>query len=448
MFKKASGYMANREPELIAGLDLGTSKITVAVAERDNDYAQIIGIGQAPSNGIRKGLIVNLDQAVRSVRQAVDDAQNMVGQDISEVTVAFGGGSVTCIRSSGVISLGRSPRQVLQVDIERVIEAAQSDVSVPASQSILHTIPIEYSLDGHDGIDDPLGMTGLRLSLNLQSVIVPTALIQNVVNCVEKAGLSVAGLVIKPLASALGVLVPEESLAGAAVIDIGGGTTGIAVFADGHPRHLALVSIGGDHITNDVGSVLKLPLNKADEIKRDVSIFAPPEDEAEKFEFTCNNRSYSVSKMDLHEIVKCRIEELFDILVKPEIKASGMSMLPAGIILTGGVSKTDGIDTFLLDLMDLSVRVSGPVDAGSMPPGRNTQEYAAVAGIIRYATEKERDPLRYIENPLAADGKSDWRSQPYPGDTRGSVAGDKANQRRKSGFNPIKGITDAFKDLF
>lgn len=198
--------MANRDPELIAGLDLGTSKIAVVIAERDGDEAQIIGIGQAPSNGIRKGLIVNLDQAVRSVKQAVADAQNMVGQDISEVTVAFGGGDMTCIRSKGMVSLGRNPRQVIQLDIERVIEAAQADVSIPANQSILHTIPVEYSLDGNVGIDDPLGMTGMRLDLHLQSVILPTATIQNVLNCVEKAGLSVSGLVIKPLASALALI--------------------------------------------------------------------------------------------------------------------------------------------------------------------------------------------------------------------------------------------------
>lgn len=449
MFKKASSYMTDRDPELIAGLDLGTSKITVVVAERDGDEAQIIGVGQAPSNGIRKGLIVNLEQAVRSVKQAVADAQNMVGQDISEVTVAFGGGDVTSIRSKGMVSLGRTPRQVMKVDVERVIEAAQADVSVPANQSILHAIPVEYSLDSNQGIDNPLGMTGMRLDVQLQSVIVPTAAIQNVLNCVDKAGLSVSGLVIKPLASALGALVPEEALAGAAVIDIGGGTTGIAVFMDGRPRHLALIAIGGDHVTNDVGSVLKLPLNKAEEIKKEVSLFTAPADNSEKLEFAYSGRDYSVSRTDLYEILKCRIEELFDVFVRPEIKASCVSMLPGGIILTGGVSRTDGIDAFLLDLMDLPVRVSGPVDAGRMPPGRNMQEYTAASGIIRYAVEKERDPFRYIENPIAvvARGGADaLRQQPYT-DGR-AQASDKLASGHRAGSNPLKGIANAFKDLF
>ena len=280
MFKKTSSYRHDIEPDLLVGLDLGTSKVTVVVAERgaEGDEAQIIGVGQAPSNGIRKGLIVNLDQAVKSVRQAVSDAQNMVGQDIGEVTVAFGGGEVTSVRSKGMVSLGRTPRPVMRLDIERVIDAAQADVVVPANQTILHTIPVEYSLDGNVGIDDPLGMNAMRLDIEVQSIIVPTATIQNVMNCVSRAGLDVNGLVIKPLAAALGVLTPEDALAGAAVVDIGGGTTGVAVFADGRPKHLGLIPVGGDHITNDLGNVLRLPLNKAEELKRTVSLrpdFAP-----------------------------------------------------------------------------------------------------------------------------------------------------------------------------
>ena len=188
MFKKTSSYRHDIEPDLLVGLDLGTSKVTVVVAERgaEGDEAQIIGVGQAPSNGIRKGLIVNLDQAVKSVRQAVSDAQNMVGQDIGEVTVAFGGGEVTSVRSKGMVSLGRTPRPVMRLDIERVIDAAQADVVVPANQTILHTIPVEYSLDGNVGIDDPLGMNAMRLDIEVQSIIVPTATIQNVMNCVSR----------------------------------------------------------------------------------------------------------------------------------------------------------------------------------------------------------------------------------------------------------------------
>ncbi|NLX75102.1 MAG: cell division protein FtsA [Synergistaceae bacterium] len=454
MFRKASRYIGETEPELIVGLDLGTSKITVVVAERDinGDGAQIIGVGQAPSSGIRKGMIVNLDQAVRSVKQAVSDAQNMVGQEIKEVTVSFGGGEVTNIRSKGMVSLGRVARPVMSLDIERVIEAAQADVAVPANQSILHTIPVEYSLDGNAGIDDPLGMTAMRLDIQLQSVIVPSSTIQNIMNCVYKAGLDVIGLVLKPLSSALGVLSPEESLAGAVVIDIGGGTTSVAVYSNGRPKHLGVVSIGGDHISNDVGSVLKLPLNKAEEIKKEISILAPPEDNEETVDFVSNDRDYSVAKIDLYEIIKCRLEELFDILVRPEIKCADVAMLPAGIILTGGVSKTEGIDGFLLDLMDLPTRVSLPVDETRMPPGRNTQEYSSAAGIIRYILERERDPFKYLDNSLSIknipenmDGRTLVPEPLIKIRNNKKPLGDK---REGDLFDLIQGIKKMFSELF
>ena len=447
MFKKASSYPQNREPDLLVGLDLGKSKVTVVVAEREaeGDEAQVIGVGQAPSNGIRKGLIVNLDQAVRSVRQAVSDAQNMVGQDLSEVTVAFGGGEVTSIRSKGMVSLGRTPRPVMRLDIERVIDAAQADVVVPTNQSILHTIPVEYSLDGNVGIDDPLGMNAMRLDIEVQSIIVPTATIQNVYNCVNKAGLKVSSLVIKPLVSALGVLTPEDALAGAVVVDMGGGTTGVAVFADGRPKHLALLPVGGDHITNDLGSVLRLPLNKAEELKRSVSLRADFDPE-ETLNFTHLSREYSISKEDLYEIVRCRLEELTDDLIRPEIKAAKISMLPGGILLTGGVSKTGGIDDFILEKMDLPARVAMPVDANRMPPGRNSQEYSSAAGIIKYILERERDPFRYLDNPTIGKTEQLKSTVSYAPPSEGIPIGQK--DKDGPGFNPVDAVKKLFGDLF
>lgn len=438
------------EPELLVGLDLGTSKITVIVAERESDAegAQIIGVGQAPSNGIRKGLIVNLDQAVRSVRQAVMDAQTMVGQDFSEVTVSFGGGEMNSIRSKGMVSLGRTPRPVMQLDIERVIDAAQADVVVPTNQSILLTIPIEYSLDGNSGIDDPLGMNAMRLDIEVQSIIVPTATIQNVLNCVNRAGLEVDSLVIKPLTAALGVLTPEDALAGAAVVDIGGGTTGIAVFADGRPKHLALLPIGGDHITNDLGSVLRLPLNKAEELKRSVTLHQDFEPD-EMLSFKHSSKEYNVSRQDLYDIVRSRFEELTDELVRPQIKKAKITQLPGGILLTGGVSKTEGIDDFMLEEMDLSSRIAMPLDSNKMPPGRNTQEFSSAAGIIKYVLARERDRYRYLDNPIIGSRQEQHKSQPsfippvlsqpLPGSTRES---------KGPSLNVVDVVKKIFGDLF
>ena len=400
MFKKKSISSGYRDPDVLVGLDLGTSKITVVVAERDgpSGEAQIIGMGQAPSHGIRKGLIVHLDQAVRATRQAISDAENMVGVELSEATVSFSGADVMCVRTKGMISLGRYPRAVIQLDISRVIEAAQAAVTVPANQTILHTIPVEYCLDGNSGIDDPLGMTGMRLDIDLESIIVPTATVQNVLNCVEKAGLDVRGFVIKPLASALGSLTPEESLSGAVSVDIGGGTSGVAVFADGRPKHLAVIPVGGDHITNDVAAVLKIPINKAEEIKKEVNLYDTyAQGEGELLEFDHMGRNYSYSVGELTEIIQSRVEELFNILVRNETANAGVSMLPSGIVLTGGVANSMGIDHYLSGVMDTPVRVSLPLDTHRMPPSRNGAEYSCAAGIIRYALEQERDPFRYLE---------------------------------------------------
>ena len=403
MFKKASASSGYRDPEVLVGLDLGTSKVTVVVAEREgpSGEAQIIGMGQAPSTGIRKGLIVHLDNAVRSVRQAVSDAENMVGLELSDATVSFSGGDIHSIRSKGMISLGRSPRTVMQLDVGRVIEAAQADVAVPPNQMILHTIPVEYSLDGNTGIDDPLGMTGMRLDIDLESVIVPISTVQNVYNCVDRAGLNVTGFVIKPLASALGMITPEEAIAGVIAVDIGGGTSSIAVFADGRPKHLAVLSVGGDHITNDVASVLKIPIGKAEEIKKEVDLFSDFSDyQEDRLEFDHNGRNYSYSLSDLTDIVQARVDELFLSLVKGEVANSGAPMLSGGLVLTGGFARSTGIDLYLSRLMDMPVRVAFPVDSNRMPPGRNGPEYACASGIIRYALEQERDPFRYIEQPL------------------------------------------------
>lgn len=299
-----------REPEIIVGLDLGTSKIAVVVAERDSRFqdAQIIGIGLAPSQGIRKGLIVNLEQAIQSVRMAVQDAEKMVGFEIGEATVAFSGIDAASVTSRGMVSLGRVPRQVGIQDIERVIEAAQSELAVPSNRVTLHTIPVKYSLDGNSGIDDPLGMTGIRLEIELQSVIAPTSVIQNIINCVESAGITVNGLVIKSLASALGSLTDEEMRTGAVSICIGGGTTGVAMFADGRPVRLSVIPIGGDHITNDLAYVLKIPISKAEEIKQQVSLF--PEENKEALEVEARGRTKTLNAEDVVDVISCRLEEL------------------------------------------------------------------------------------------------------------------------------------------
>ncbi len=437
------------EPDLLVGLDLGTTKVAVVVAEMDSrsGEAQIIGIGEAPSTGIRKGMIVNLDQTTRSIQAAVKDAENMVGLEIDEVSVAFSGAEASGVRTRGMVSLGRSARQVTLDDVDRIIEAAQSEIAVPVNRCILHTIPVEYSLDGHSGIDDPLDMTGVRLEVELQSIIVPSAVIQNVVNCVGKAGLRVSGLVMKPLASSLGCLSNEEAMAGVAVVDLGGGTTGVSVFSDGRPRRLSVIPVGGDHITNDLACVLRIPISRADVLKKNVSLSPDYPGQSEKIEIECMGKTLSFSVREVVEVIACRLDELFSSLVGNELKESGVTMMPGGLVLTGGVSRLPGLDAYVSRLLDLPVRVAGPIDAGRMPPGMNSEEYSCGAGIIRYILEKERNPYRYMESGLPVEGAS-----PVFGLRQDRGGASSGGSRRRSGEGALKAVMDnirkSVKDLF
>ncbi|PIE54936.1 MAG: cell division protein FtsA [Dethiosulfovibrio peptidovorans] len=429
-----------KEPDVFVGLDLGTSKVSVVVAERDVRYdeAQIIGIGQAPSAGIRKGMIVNLEQAVLSVRRAVREAETMVGFPLDEVTVAFSGVEIDSVMSHGMVSLGRTPRQIEIDDIERVIETAQSELSVASNRSVLHTIPVKYSIDGNSGIDDPLGMTGIRLEIELQSVVVPTTALQNVMNCVERAGVSVSGLVVKPLVAALGALSAEERTAGAVVISIGGGTTGAALFVDGRPVKLSVIPIGGDHITNDLAYVAKIPISVAEELKKKLSL--EPDTGEDEFEVVIRGKSKVMPVDALSDVVSCRLEELFSHHVKGLLEGVNYHAFPSGIILTGGVALMEGLEGFVSEIMGLPVRIGIPVVSHQMPPGLGTCQHAALAGIVRYLVEKDRHQYRYIETPVhvlrgggyGAIREKTTKRLPILGDTNGI-------------FDSIK---QAFKDLF
>jgi cell division protein FtsA len=391
-----------RDPDILVGLGVGTTKIAVIVAERDPrvpEAAQIIGIGSAPSHGIRKGLIVNLEQAVRSVRSAVRDAQNMVGFGLSEAVVAFNAAEVDSVMTSGMVSLGRGPRPVAVDDVERVIEAAQSELAIPANKVPLHTIPVRYSIDGNFGIDDPRGMTGIRLEMELQTVTVPMSCVHDVVNCVERAGIEVEGLVLKPLASALGALTDEEMRVGVISLCIGGGTTGITFYRDGRPIRVGIVPIGGDHITNDLASVLRLPLNRAEELKK--RLFSTAEKE---LTVAADSKGLSERNIDPNmalEVIEYRLEELFLEHVRAQIPNRDPHLFPGGIVLSGGVAKTPGIETLLTDLLKMPVRVADPLDYYQMPPGRNDTSYINATGTIRYILCKERNPYSFIDSPVS-----------------------------------------------
>jgi cell division protein FtsA len=380
------------------------------------------------------------------VRNAVKDAENIVGFRLTHAVVAFNAVDVVSVNSNGMVSLGRNARPMpVQVDdVERVIDAAQSSLSIPVNKLPLHTIPVRYSIDGNFGVDDPLSMTGMRLEMDLQTVTVPMPYVHNVVRCVKRAGIDVDGLVIKPIASALGALTEEEMRVGVISICIGGGTTGLTFYSEGRPVKVGIVPIGGDHITNDLATVLRLPLKKAEEVKK--RIFTPGNDDP--IAVTSKGQSERVIDPNaVFEIIGCRLEELFSEHVAALIPEHDAKLFPAGIVLSGGVAKTPGIDNLLSDIFKMPTRIADPQEYYQMPPGRADTAYVNAAGTIRYILSKEHNPYSFIDAPKALWDindfvpRSQWEGSESSHIPAGAGIGDTIR-------NIMEKIKESFRDLF
>ena len=372
--------MPGKSDNLIVGLSMGTTKITMIVAERDRRYPDsihVVGFGSAPSRGISKGIIVNLQDARQSVEQAFKDAQSITGisaKRLSNVIVAFDAMDVQSESTHGMVTLGgRESKSVEESDLNRVIDRAKAN-SVLATAShnnmySLHMIPTSYELDGRP-VDEPLNMNGSQLDIWMQTVAVPMANAQNIVNCVQTVGLDVKGLVLKPLASSLGAVYDDEMRSGCISICIGGGTTGIVLYRNGRAFRVMSIPIGGDHIRNDLVQVLYISPGEAEHLKK--RIFSVDEEEL---------RREGVDVDFAFQIVFARIEELFKKYIREALAECTPQHFPNGIILSGGVSNTPGIDKMLEDILQMPVRkVVEPVYA--MPPGLNNASYVSSAGIL------------------------------------------------------------------
>lgn len=378
-----------RETDILVGLSVGTTKITVIVAGRDpryQDSVQVIGVGCSPSRGLSKGVIVNLNEATDSVMSAVRDAENIVGQKLSSATVAFNSLEVNSVMTEGMVALGgREPSRVEIPDLERVIEAAQSRLSLSKNTLSVHTIPVRYFLDDRS-VDEPLNMTGMRLEMALQTVSVPKTYVQNVITCVEDAKIRVEGLVLKPLASSLGALTNEEMRVGVVSLSIGGGSTGLVLYQAGRPFKILTFPIGGDHITSDLAGVLRISLRKAEELKRRLFI----EDEE-----TLRNEGIDVALA--LDVLCARVEELFIDHVREALRECDPQLFPGGVVLSGGVAKTPGLGEMLSDILKMPVRIANPGELYPMPPGREDPSYVSATGLLRYLLYRRRYPHLFIE---------------------------------------------------
>ncbi|MBN8280584.1 MAG: cell division protein FtsA [Gammaproteobacteria bacterium] len=346
---------------IIVGLDIGTSKVVAIVGEiQDDNQIEVIGFGSHPSKGLKKGVVVNIESTVTSIQRAIEEAELMAACEIQQVYAGIAGSHVRSLNSHGIVAI--RDREVTQSDVDRVIDAARA-VAIPADQKILHVLPQEFIIDGQEGIREPIGMSGVRLEARVHMVTGAASAAQNIVKCVQRCGLEVADIVLEQLASSYAVLTDDEKELGICLVDIGGGTTDIAVFNNGAIRHTAVIPIAGDQVTNDIAVSLRTPTQYAEEIKIKYACALSQLanlDETIEVPSVGDRPPRRLARQTLAEVVEPRYEELFG-LIREELRRSGFEdMIAAGIVLTGGSSKMEGAVELAEEVFHMPVRLGVP----------------------------------------------------------------------------------------
>jgi cell division protein FtsA len=396
--------MAKRsDRNLLVGLDIGTSKVVAIVGEIKADGAlEIIGIGSHPSRGLKKGVVVNIESTVQSIQRAVEEAELMAGCEIHSVYAGIAGSHVRSLNSHGIVAI--KDKEVEQGDVERVIDAAKA-VAIPADQKILHVLPQEYIIDSQEGIRDPIGMSGVRLEAKVHIVTGADSAAQNIVKCVQRCGLSVDDIVLEQLASSYAVLTEDEKDLGVCVVDIGGGTTDIAVFGGGAIRHTAVIPIAGDQVTNDIAVSMRTPTQYAEDIKIKyacaLSQLANP-DETIEVPSVGDRPPRRLARQTLAEIVEPRYEELFG-LIRDELRRAGLEeQVATGIVLTGGSAKMEGAIELAEEVFHMPVRLGVPQYVTGLVDVVSNPIHATGVGLLLYA--KGTLETQRTEAPLLAGG--------------------------------------------
>lgn len=388
----------NREnPVVVAGLDIGTSKIGVVIGEMQSDgRIKILGVGTSPSMGLRQGVVINLDTAVQSIGKALEEAQLTAGIEIDEVIVGIAGDHIKSVNSRGVVGVSRSDHEITQVDVDRVIDAAKA-IALPIDRKVLHVLPQEFIVDNQAGIKNPVGISGVRLEAEVHIVTSALTSAQNIVRSVERLGLTVVSLVLEPLASSLAVLDKNEKELGVALVDLGGGTTDIALFYDDAIRHTASVPLGGRDVTNDIALGLRTPMEQAEEIK--IKNGCSHSSLISKNEvFTVSGIGgrgpREVSREFLTSVIQPRMEEIFSLAVK-EIKRSEFGeKLSAGVVLTGGGSLIEGSVQLAEEIFGLPTRIGLPQGITGMVESTSSPIFATGIGLVLYEMQFDEDNVK------------------------------------------------------
>jgi cell division protein FtsA len=374
--------------KLIVGLDIGTSKIVAVVGELSPEgNLEVIGIGSHPSRGLQKGVVVNIESTVQSIQRAVEEAELMAGCEIHAVYAGIAGDHVRSLNSHGIVAI--KDKEVVASDVERVIDAARA-VAIPADQRVLHVLPQEFLIDFQEGIREPIGMSGVRLEAKVHLVTGAVSAAQNIVKCVQRCGLTVEDIVLEQLASSYSVLTEDERELGVCIVDMGGGTTDIAVFCDGAIQHTAVIPIAGDQVTKDIAISLRTPIPYAEELKIKyacaLSHLANP-DETIEVPSVGDRPPRRLARQTLAEVVEPRYEELYQ-LVSDELRRSGFAeMIAAGIVLTGGSSKMEGAIELAEEVFHMPVRLGTPQHVEGLSDVVRNPIHATGVGLLLYGKE-------------------------------------------------------------
>lgn len=377
--------------KLLVGLDIGTTKICCVVGEFTAAGVDIVGIGMHPSIGLRKGVVVNIEHTVNSIKQAVEEAELMAGCEISNVYAGIAGGHIKGFNSHGVIAVKN--REIVARDIERVLEAAKA-VAIPMDREVIHIIPQEYIVDDQDGILDPLGMAGVRLEAKVHIVTGAVTSAQNIIRCAHSAGLDVCDIVLEPLASSEAVLSPEERALGVALLDFGGGTTDLAIFSQNSIKHTAVLSLGGQNLTNDIAIGLRTPLKNAEEIKKNYGCCLTSmidSDEVIEVVNVGGQTKKSMARQILGEVLEPRVEEIFTLINRELLRSGYESHVTAGVVVTGGSALLEGVPEVAEQVFNLPVRRGYPMEVGGLKDVVNSPMYATAVGLVLYGVKQEQN---------------------------------------------------------
>jgi len=378
------------DESIYVGLDIGTTKIACIISEKDSSgELKIIGVGVAPSDGLNKGVVINIDKTVRSIQKAVEEAELMAGVDVDSVWVGIAGDHIRAINSKGVVAISRDDHEITEIDMIRAIDAAKA-VSIPMDREILHVIPQEFIVDDQKGIKDPIGMSGVRLETQVHIITGAVTSAQNIYKSVSKAGLKVNDLVLEPLASCYSVLEPDEKELGVALIDMGGGTSDIAIYFDNSIRHTAVVGLGGKNVTSDIAIGIRTPIDRAEEIKKQCgNAFSQHvrSDEYITVPGVGGREQREVSKATLASIIEPRMEEILSLTLREIKRTEYADMLGAGVVLTGGGSLMEGIGELAERVFEMPVKLGAPAGFGGLKEAAKSPIHATGVGLCMYGYE-------------------------------------------------------------